>query len=99
MEREMNKLSTRLFGAMSAALFLGVTGSAIAAGGSEDGAMECAYAAIEETGRDYTHVTRSVRRNHAVEEFWLSTRSGDAPVIYCQYNRRDGAVEFIDLDV
>jgi|GEM_PF-5181767 len=94
----MIRMSRNIIAAVAAAGF-GLGASAFAAGGSEAGAMECAYAAIDETGADYTHVTRSVRRSHAVEEFWLATRADDAPIVYCRYNRRDERVEVIDVKV
>ncbi len=95
----MTNLAMHILGVAPAAILLSAAGPALAAGGSEDGARQCAVAAIDETGQRFTHVDRSVRRNHTIEEFWLSTRAGDGPVVYCRYNRRDKAVEIIDVEV
>ncbi|MEO1251380.1 MAG: hypothetical protein AAFW81_03420 [Pseudomonadota bacterium] len=95
----MIRMSKPILSAVSAAGFASLAGPAMAAGGSEDGALSCAYAAVDVTGRDYTHVTRSVRTSHAIEEFWLATRGGDGPLVYCRYNNQDDAVEILDVEV
>ena len=69
--------------------------SVYAAGGSQQGAVACA-AVLSNAERGFTHVERSVRDNHTIEEFWLS--AGDEASAYCRYDRVKNEVRLAEID-